>query len=131
MAKGLNKVMLIGFLGQDPDSRYSSSGNQVVNMTLAVDMSYGQDKRTEWVRLVAFKKQAETLAQYAKKGSHLYVEGRMETRKYQNKQGGDCYSTSVVVEEFKFLGRSEHQTGTAQAPQQPAGGDDFDDDVPF
>jgi single-strand DNA-binding protein len=104
MAKGLNKVMLIGNLGQDPETRYTPNGNAVVNLNLATDESYKDRQsgqlvpKTEWHRVVMFGKIAEIAGQYLRKGSKVYVEGKNQTRKWQNKEGQTVYSTEVVVD---------------------------------
>lgn len=166
MARGVNKVILIGNLGQDPEVRYMPSGNAVTNINLATtdswkDRETGQpQERTEWHRVVFFGKLAEIAGQYLKKGSSVYVEGSLRTRKWQDQSGQDRYTTEVVVDmngQMNMLGgRSDSQgNGYGQpanqsppqdrrggpapaqnAPQQapastPPGMDDFDDDIPF
>nr|BBJ02765.1 hypothetical protein YBY_06130 [Marinobacter nauticus] len=104
MARGINKVILIGNLGQDPDTRYTPNGNAVVNLNLATDESYKDRQtgqmvpRTEWHRVVLFGKVAEVAGQYLRKGSKVYIEGRLQTRKWQNKEGQDVYTTEIVVD---------------------------------
>lgn len=104
MARGINKVILIGNLGQDPDTRYTANGNAVVNLNLATDESYKDRQtgqmvpRTEWHKIVLFGKVAEVAGQYLHKGSKVYIEGRLQTRKWQNKEGQDVYTTEIVVD---------------------------------
>src|SRR5690554_5398916 len=104
MARGINKVILIGNLGQDPDTRYTPNGNAVVNLTLATDESYKDRQtgqlvpRTEWHRVVLFGKVAEVAGQYLRKGSKVYIEGRLQTRKWQGQDGQDRYTTETVVD---------------------------------
>ncbi|MFV8572377.1 single-stranded DNA-binding protein [Marinobacter sp. SBS5] len=104
MARGINKVILIGNLGQDPDTRYTPNGNAVVNLTLATDESYKDRQtgqmvpRTEWHRIVIFGKVAEVAGQYLRKGSKVYIEGRLQTRKWQGQDGQDRYTTEIVVD---------------------------------
>ncbi|MGB1949797.1 MAG: single-stranded DNA-binding protein [Marinobacter sp.] len=104
MARGVNKVILIGNLGQDPDTRYTPNGNAVVNLNLATDESYKDRQtgqmvpKTEWHRVVMFGKIAEVAGQYLRKGSKVYIEGKLQTRKWQNKEGQDVYTTEVVVD---------------------------------
>ncbi|WP_372965583.1 single-stranded DNA-binding protein [Marinobacter sp.] len=104
MARGINKVILIGNLGQDPDTRYTPNGNAVVNLTLATDESYKDRQtgqmvpRTEWHRVVLFGKVAEVAGQYLRKGSKVYIEGRLQTRKWQGQDGQDRYTTEIVVD---------------------------------
>lgn len=160
MARGINKVILIGNLGRDPELRYMPSGGAVVNITLATseswkDKSSGESKeRTEWHNVVFFNKLAEIVAQYLKKGSRVYVEGALRTRKWQDKDGQDRYSTEVVANDMQMLdargGSSEgssRNSGQFSAPKQTehqppsAAGehasaappdDEFeDDDIPF
>lgn len=104
MARGINKVFLIGNLGQDPDARSTSSGTQVVTLNLATDESYKDRSsgqmvpKTEWHRVVLFGRTAEVAAQYLKKGSKIYIEGKLQTRKWQDKNGQDRYTTETVVD---------------------------------
>jgi single-strand DNA-binding protein len=104
MARGVNKVILIGNLGQDPETRYTPNGNAVVNLNLATDESYKDRQsgqlvpKTEWHRIVMFGKIAEIAGQYLRKGSKVYIEGKLQTRKWQNKEGQDVYTTEVVVD---------------------------------
>lgn len=104
MARGVNKVILIGNLGQDPDTRYTPNGNAVVNLNIATDESYKDRQtgqlvpKTEWHRIVMFGKIAEIAGQYLRKGSKVYIEGKLQTRKWQNKEGQDVYTTEVVVD---------------------------------
>ena len=154
MSRGVNKVILIGNLGQDPEVRYATNGNAVVNLSLATDESY-KDKntqqlvpKTEWHRIVMFGKLAEVAGQYLRKGSKLFIEGKLQTRKWQNKEGQDVYTTEVVVDisgQMQMLDGKPDSGGQApsqqpaqnQQPQRPAQGsmpepiDDFDDDIPF
>ncbi|MDR5864348.1 single-stranded DNA-binding protein [Halomonas campisalis] len=109
MARGVNKVILIGNLGQDPEVRFSPSGTAVANLNLATtdtwtDRQSGQrQERTEWHRLVLFNKLAEIAQQYLKKGSKIYVEGRLQTRKWQGQDGQDRYTTEIVVNDMQML----------------------------
>lgn len=130
MARGVNKVVAIGNLGQDPDIRFLPSGNPVANFSIAVSESWtdkntGQkQERTEWIRCVAFNKLAEIIQQYVHKGSKVYVEGKLQTRKWQAQDGTDRYSTEVVINDFAMLdsrngGQQQGQQGGYQ-PQQSA-----------
>ena len=149
MARGINKVILIGNLGKDPETRYLPSGSAVANVTIATNESWKdpqsgeQQERTEWHNVVFFGRLAEIAGEYLKKGSQVYVEGSLRTRKWQDKSGADRYTTEVVAREMQMLG-GRGAAGTdytpdqvaerAQppAPQQPkAGADEFDDDIPF
>ncbi|WP_138438025.1 single-stranded DNA-binding protein [Marinobacter shengliensis] len=104
MSRGVNKVILIGNLGQDPETRYTPNGNAVVNLNLATDESYKDRQtgqmvpKTEWHRVVMFGKVAEVAGQYLRKGSKVYIEGKLQTRKWQNRDGQDVYTTEVVVD---------------------------------
>lgn len=136
MARGVNKVILIGNLGQDPDTRYTPNGNAVVNLNLATDESYKDRQtgqlvpKTEWHRVVMFGKIAEVAGQYLRKGSKVYIEGKLQTRKWQNKEGQDVYTTEVVVDingQMQMLDtRGSDQGAPAGRPQSsgngPAGG---------
>ena len=129
---GLNKAMLIGRLGRDPEIRYSQQGTAVVNFTLATneqwtDKNTGEkQERTEWHRVVAFGKPAEILEKYLSKGSQVYIEGRLQTRNYE-KDGQTHYTTEIVVNDFVFLGgRSDNQGSEYQSSggyqKEPSGG---------
>lgn len=161
MAKGINKVILVGNLGNDPETRYMPSGGAVTNIAVATsetwkDKQTGQpQERTEWHRVVFFNRLAEIAAEYLKKGAKIYIEGSLRTRKWQDQSGQDKYTTEIVAKEMQMLdsrggGQAGQQRGGYQdqgyaqrppqkspaqqaAPQQaPAGGfDDFDDDIPF
>lgn len=123
MARGINKVILIGNLGQDPEVRFTPSGTAVANLNLAttdtwMDRQSGQrQERTEWHRVVMFNKTAEIAQQYLKKGSKVYIEGRLQTRKWQDQNGQDRYSTEIVANDMQMLdGRSGDFQGGG-APQ--------------
>lgn len=154
MARGINKVILIGNLGKDPETRYMPSGGAVANVTIATSDSWkdkqsGQmQERTEWHNVVFFNRLAEIAGEYLKKGSKVYVEGRLQTRKWQDKNGNDRYTTEIVASEMQMLdakggGGGSYTSGGSdggqqqydQAPQNsgpaPAADDDFDDDIPF
>lgn len=158
MAKGINKVILIGNLGQDPEQRAMPNGNAVTNITLATSESWKdkntgqQQERTEWHRVIFFNRLAEIAGQYLQKGSKVYVEGSLRTRKWQDQSGQDRYTTEIVASEMQMLD-SRGDSGTQnqnhapqqsyqqrQAPQNQqgyqqqmpgAGMPDFDDDIPF
>ena len=122
MARGINKVILIGNLGKDPDTRFLPSGQPVTNLALATDESY-KDKqsgemvsKTEWHRLSLYGRVAEIASQYLKKGSKIYIEGRLQTRKWSDQSGQDRYSTDIVVTEMQMLDSNGNNTGyTEQA----------------
>lgn len=130
MARGVNKVILIGNLGKDPEVRFLPSGNPVANVTIATSDSWtdrqsGQrQERTEWHRIVFFNKLAEIVQQYVKKGSRIYIEGKLQTRKWTDQQGVDHYSTEIVANELQMLdsrqqnGDVQGQNQTNQQPQQ-------------
>lgn len=145
MARGVNKVILIGNLGNDPEIRHSNSGQEIANLSVATDESY-KDKntgqlvpRTEWHKVVIFGKLAEIASQYLRKGSKVYLEGRLQTRKWQDQAGQDRYTTEIVVDmsgTMQMLDGRSGDSGHAQptssanrAHQAPA--DDYEDDIPF
>jgi len=152
MARGINKVILIGNLGRDPEIKYMPSGDALANLTIATSENW-KDKtsgerveKTEWHRVVLFKRLAEIAGEYLRKGSKVYIEGRLQTRKWQAQDGSDRYTTEIVANELQMLdgrgggsGDSFSQAPAAQqagnaggAPQMaPMGMDDFDDDIPF
>jgi len=146
MARGLNKVMVIGRLGQDPETRYMPSGDAVCNLSVATDESYknkdGQKvDKTEWHRVSMFGKLAEIAGQYLTKGAQVYIEGKLETRKWQAQDGSDRYTTEIKAFSMQMLdskGAGQQQQSAPPAQQQPASGgqmpppaDDIDPDVPF
>lgn len=123
MARGVNKVILIGNLGQDPDVRFLPSGNPVANLRIATtdswtDKQSGQrQERTEWHSVVLFNKLAEIAQQYVKKGSRIYIEGRLQTRKWQGQDGQDRYSTEIVCNDMQMLDSRGAQAGGDYAQQ--------------
>ncbi|WP_373090426.1 single-stranded DNA-binding protein [Zhongshania sp.] len=135
MARGINKVILVGNLGQDPETRYMPSGGAVTNVTIATsetwkDKQSGQpQERTEWHRVVFFNRLAEIAGEYLKKGSKVYVEGSLRTRKWQNKEGADQYTTEIVAAEMQMLdsrggasgGASNYDDGGYGQQQAPQG----------
>ena len=128
MARGVNKVILIGHLGQDPQSRAMPSGKAVVNLRLATsdqwrDKQTGENKEaTEWHNVVMFDRLAEIAAEYLRKGSHIYVEGRIRTRKWQDKEGHDRYTTEIVANEMNMLGGRGGADRGSGAPARNKGG---------
>lgn len=155
-SRGINKVILVGNLGQDPEVRYTANGSAVTSLSLATSESWkdkntGQtQEKTEWHRVAMFGKLAEIAGEYLRKGSQVYIEGKLQTRKWQDKQGQDRYTTEVVVDGFSGVmqmlgGRSDGgsspaksapsqqtQAGAGAAADSAASFDDsFDDDIPF
>ncbi len=152
MARGVNKVILIGNLGRDPEVRYAPNGQAVANVTIATSESWKdkntgeKQERTEWHRIVFFGRLAEIAGEYLKKGSQIYVEGRLQTRKWQDKDGHDRYTTEIVANDMQMLGSRSgagapsepaeaavagggYEAGPARSGKAP--GADFDDDIPF
>lgn len=141
----LNKVLLIGNLGADPEMRYTTGGDAVCNIRLATtdtwkDKASGEQREsTEWHRVVFYRRLAEIAGQYLKKGSQVYIEGRVRTRKWQDKDGQDRYTTEIEATEMKMLGRRDGNSGGAasNAGSAPAAGaasrgpGPDDDDIPF
>ena len=144
MARGVNKVILIGVLGKDVESRVAASGNAICNFTMATSKSWldkasGQkQEKTEWHQITAFGKTAEACGQYLSKGKKVYLEGEINYEKYTDKAGVEKYSTKIIAEKVEFLSpREESSAPSAQparraAPRPAAARDDFDDqDLPF
>lgn len=142
----VNKVILVGNLGKDPEVRYMQNGDAVANITIATtdtwkDKQTGEKKEaTEWHRVVFFRKLAEIAGQYLKKGAQVYVEGSLKTRKWQDKEGQDRYTTEIVADTMKMLGSRQSTSDAlleqpANAPESPAPSaapsGSFDDDIPF
>lgn len=127
-SKGINKVILVGNLGQDPEVKYMPNGNAVTNISIATSESWkdqsGQlQERTEWHRVVMFRRLAEVAGQYLRKGSQVYIEGKLQTRKWQDQQGQDRYTTEVVADNMQMLGgRQGQQEGGFQQNQPAMGG---------
>jgi single-strand DNA-binding protein len=147
-SRGINKVILVGNVGQDPETRYMPNGNAVTNITLATsetwkDKNTGeQQERTEWHRVTFYQRLAEIVAEYVKKGSKLYIEGRLQTRSWEQ-DGIKRYATDIIANEMQMLDsrgsgggggsyQPAHQSGASE-PAEPAPADmgDFDDDIPF
>src|ERR1700688_1130713 len=147
MARGINKVILIGHLGADPETRAMPSGMTVANMRLATTESWKdkqsgeQQERTEWHNVALFGRLGEIAAEYLRKGSQVYIEGRLRTRKWQDKEGRDRYTTEIVANEMQMRGGgggggSSESAPRAEHAEAAAGGagvarDEFDDDIPF
>jgi len=141
MAGGVNKVHLLGNLGRDPEVRYTGGGTAVANLAVATSESWkdkqtGEKKeRTEWHRVVLWARLAEIAGQYLTKGSKVYVEGQLQTRKWQDQNGQDRYSTEIVGRDLQMLDtRGGGQGGGQQQPEAANGGGaptDFDDEIPF
>lgn len=131
--KGVNKVILVGNLGNDPEVRYMPNGNAVANLSLATSESWkdqqGQvQERTEWHRLTMYRRLAEIAGEYLRKGSQIYVEGKLQTRKWQDQSGQDRYTTEIIVDQMQMLGGRQQDGnmggggGYQQRPQQNQGG---------
>src|SRR5690554_5737547 len=119
MANDLNRCEFIGRLGRDPESRFSPDGMQIVSFSIAVGRKYKDKEETEWVNIVAFGKLAEICAEYLSKGKQIYVAGRMNTQKYQDKETGqDRYSTRIIADQMQMLGGRDDDGGHHQAPQR-------------
>jgi len=158
----VNKVILLGNLGRDPETRYTTGGDAVTNLNIATseqwkDKSGEKQERTEWHRVVLFGRQAEVAGEYLKKGRSVYIEGRLQTRKYTDKDGVEKYSTEIVADRMQLIGGgrdssggdadfpsagsgggARRESGGASAPPSAGKGgggkknvDDFDDDIPF
>lgn len=131
----VNKVVLIGRLGKDPEVRIMPNGESVANVTLATsenwkDKSGVKQEKTEWHNLVFYRRTAEVAGEYLKKGSQIYIEGKLQTRKWQTKEGQDRYSTEIIVHEMQMLGGKAASQPNQFAPQTaPKKDDDFD--IPF
>lgn len=139
--KGINKVILIGNLGKDPEVRYTSSGKCVCNFSLATTEKSKDNEYTEWHRVVAWDRLGEVCGEYLSKGSPVYIEGTIRTRKWQDKDGNDRYSTEIIARDVNFLPSGERKTDSpdwdspGEPPDtfnlEPGEGDIDDSDVPF
>lgn len=148
MARGINKVILVGNLGRDPEVRYSPNGAAIANISVATSESWKdkntgeQIEKTEWHRVVMFRRLAEVAGEYLKKGSKVYIEGKLQTRKWQGQDGQDRYTTEIICNEMQMLdsrgggqsGSHGGQSGYTPQPDpspEPVPMGDFDDDIPF
>lgn len=149
MARGVNKVILIGHLGGDPEVKYMPSGSAVANVSIATTESWKdkntgeKQERTEWHRVIFFARLAEIVGEYLRKGSQVYVEGRLQTRKWQGRDGKDNYTTEIIATEMQMLGTKPAGFGSGSKSGSGSSGDrphreegdsrneGFDDDIPF
>ncbi|MFC1778129.1 single-stranded DNA-binding protein [Pseudomonadota bacterium] len=139
MARGVNKVILVGNLGKDPEMKYTASGAAIANITVATADSWNDKQtgekveKTEWHRVVAFQRLAEIMGEYLKKGSQVYIEGKLQTRKWQDQNGQDRYTTEIVASNMQMLGGSGgNNTPSPKPTTKPEPDDSFDDIiVPF
>lgn len=148
MARGINKVILVGHLGADPEVKYMPSGSAVTNLSVATTESWKdkqsgeKQERTEWHRVAMFGRLAEIAGEYLRKGSQVYIEGRIQTDKWQDKEGNDRYTTKIIANEMQMLGgrgggggdynsSSASSSASAPATESASASDDFDDDIPF
>src|SRR5437762_10610896 len=146
----VNKVILIGNLGRDPETRYMPEGGAITNISIATtdkwkDKNGEMQEKTEWHRVAFFGKLAEIAGEYLKKGAQIYVEGRLQTRKWQDKEGHDRYTTEIVANDMQMLGSrsgagapsepvpeaAAAESGPARGAAAKSTGTDFDDDIPF
>ncbi len=144
MARGINKVILVGNLGADPETRYMPSGSAVTNLSVATseqwkDKQTGEQKeRTEWHKVAMFNRLAEIAAEYLRKGSQVYIEGKLRTRKWQDRDGNDRWTTEIIADEMQMLGGRggggtapmPSDSGRSSGPPQSTP-DEFEDDIPF
>lgn len=149
MARGINKVIIVGNVGNDPEVRYMPNGSAVASISVATTESWkskdtgDRQERTEWHRIVLFNRLGEIAGEYLRKGAKVYIEGSLRTRKWQDKNGQDRYTTEIVANEMQMLdsrgagapgGQFESSAPQQSAPVQqaaPVGDDNFDDDIPF
>ena len=143
---GVNKAIIIGRLGNDPEMRYMPSGEAVANLSIATSESWtdkttGEKReKTEWHRVVAFRKLAEIIGQYCKKGDQIYIEGKLQTRKWSDKNGQDHYTTEIIADQIQMLGSKEDRGQRERQSEKPGRLPDpppnhdpqtFNDDIPF
>ena len=137
---GVNKVIIVGNLGQDPETRTTQAGEMVTTISVATSEKW-QDKQTgevkevtEWHRIVFYKRKAEVAAEYLRKGSKVYVEGRLKTRKWQDQNGQDRYTTEIQGDVLQMLDSRDNQdksSASGKPKQKKESADNFDDDIPF
>jgi single-strand DNA-binding protein len=153
MARGINKVILIGNLGADPETRHTAGGNAITSLSVATSESWRDrqsgemQEKTEWHRVVMFSKLAEIAGEYLRKGSKVYIEGRLQTRKWQDKDGNDRWTTEVVANDMQMLdsrggsepledrgggyGSSSSSSSSSSSGAPSGGGANLEDDIPF
>ena len=144
MARGINKVIVVGNLGADPDTRFMPSGNAVTNISVATSESWNdkvtgeKQERTEWHRVVFFGRLAEIASEYLKKGSQVYIEGKLQTRKWEDKEGNERWTTEIVSNQMQMLGEKMSQSASNQGNVTKQNNssnefvdEEFDDDIPF
>ena len=131
MANDLNKFMCIGRLGRDPELKYSSGGTAVVSISLACGWKTKDKEGVEWVKVVAWKRLAEIIGEYLRKGSQVYIEGRMQTREWEDRDGNKRYTTEIVASSMQMLGNQNNKSNDPGPSEAPADvpGDDFN--IPF
>ena len=143
---GVNKVIILGRLGNDPEMRYMPTGEAVANLSIATSETWtdkntgAKREKTEWHRVVAFRKLAEIIGQYCKKGDQIYIEGKLQTRKWADKNGQDHYTTEIIADQMQMLGGKEDRGQRERQSEKPGRFPDpppnhdpqtFDDDIPF
>jgi len=141
MARGVNKVILVGNLGKDPEVFYTAEGKAIANFSVATTEQWKnaqgeRQERVEWHRISIFGKLAEIAGEYLRKGSQVYLEGKLRTRQWQDKDGNDRYTTEIIASEMQMLGcrgngESRQDERKEHASTSPSNFDDFDDDIPF
>ena len=144
MARGINKVIVVGNLGADPDTRFMPSGNAVTNISVATSESWNdketgeRQEKTEWHRVVFFGRLAEIASEYLKKGSQVYIEGKLQTRKWEDKEGKERWTTEIIANQMQMLGERMSQGASNQGSvtKQDSSSsefvdEEFDDDIPF
>ena len=144
MARGINKVIVVGNLGADPDTRFMPSGNAVTNISVATSESWNdketgeRQEKTEWHRVVFFGRLAEIASEYLKKGSQVYIEGKLQTRKWEDKEGNERWTTEIVSNQMQMLGErmSHGASNQSNVTKQDNSSnefvdEEFDDDIPF
>lgn len=133
----VNKAIILGNVGKDPEIRYSADGKAIANFSVATSSSWkdktgAKQEQTEWHRISAFGKLAEIIGEYIKKGSQIYIEGRIQTRKWQDKDGVEKYTTEIIADQMTMLGGPKSEAPAKPAAKTPEGKfDDMTDDIPF
>lgn len=129
---GINKVILLGRAGKDPETRYTADGKAVTNLSLATSYGKGDSEKTEWHRCTAWEKTAEVIAEYVRKGNRLYVEGELQTKKWKDKDGQDRYTTEVKVFKVELIDRNDNSAQQTETLPKVSGSiEDMDNDIPF
>jgi single-strand DNA-binding protein len=127
----VNKVILVGRVGKDPETRFSTDGKGITNLSLATSEKRKGEEHTEWHKIIFFDKLSDVVAQYVKKGAMIYIEGKIQTRKWQDKEGQDRYSTEIIANSMQMLGGKQSEENQPKQAKPVPAPQDLDSDIPW